>query len=205
MPFIGNSSGYGELIFLLLIIVFQLIATILQKLNQKKSPSYSDSRRDLKPESQSPASSRRTSSQPKEPPKIEEELRELLEALGMEPPQTIEKNPAPAVTTPKPSPQPVAVSPQKAPSPDSFQVKVTPQKEMAPATVPTPLRKQDSIEEEIKFNVAPLLESSSTTTARNVGVPTSSYADLKTLLKSRDEARRGILIAEILGKPLSLR
>jgi hypothetical protein len=207
MPLFGNSSGYGELIFILIIIVFQLIGVIFKKLNEKKEPSPTPPRREFKPSSQPSPPARHTPTPPsQEPPKIEEELKELFEALGMDSPLAEEKPSHDAWAPPSPPTPTPSVQEQNVPKTVSFeQKKQIPTKISAPPPTPVLSSKNQRVEETIEFKVAPLLKRSLDPIDRNIDISTSSYADLKTLLKDPNKARRGIVIAEILGKPVGLR
>ncbi len=207
MSLLANSSGYGELIFILIIILFQLIGVIFKKLNEKKEPSSTPPRREFKPSSQPPPPARHKPPSPsQEKTEVEEELKELFEALGMDLPLAEEKPSHDAWAPPSPPKPAPPVREQHKAMPASFDVKVmSPKKVPAPSPSPVLSSKNQSVEEAMEFKVAPLLQRSLDPIDRNINISTSSYADLKTLLKDPEEARRGIVIAEILGKPVALR
>jgi hypothetical protein len=200
MPIFSSSSGYSELIFILVIILFQLIGVIFQKLREKKNPAKAVPRREFKSTPQQPPVSQ---SPQQDKTDIESELEELFEALGMDLPRKAQ-NPLPTQSSPRP-PQPAL--PRKPDVPPASEAKVLPDKPMPAASLPVPVfnNREEGLGKAMEFNVAPLSERSSDAITGTIKVNRPRYADLKSLLKDHDEARRGILIAEILGKPVGLR
>jgi hypothetical protein len=208
MPYLANSSGYTELIFILAIILLQLIGSLLNKANEnKKKQNAPAPRREFKPVPHSqPAPKAVPQSVPEDEKDADvgEEIRKLLEALGNEFSE-VENKPAATVAKKSDSqPQPMSSSSEKKVPATEKAAEVLP-KVSSPAPPNPDIAIKAAVENIIKDLPSRAPVASASTGGIQEKATAAGIGNLRVLLRDPNEARRGIILAEVLGKPLGLR
>lgn len=178
----------SETLFYLLLVVAYVVYQIVGSRNQSRKPSPRPQEphppRASEPESSKPASAS---------DELDQALREIRQALGMEPPPAPAPSPAPE-KKPQPVPAPKSVRPKTAPPEPTSPQQAAPWAEQALEAESTEMiGEADTLLEEVEVRSQP------------ASAPASRRPALLERLRTPGAARDAIVLSEILGPPRSKR